>query len=47
MYVLIGGTAKWDASAGLKHGLLMKPINAERSNKTFLVVFCFLFVDLS
>lgn len=46
-YVLIRGTAKWDPSVGLKHGLLLKCISAERATRTFLVVFFFLFMALS
>lgn len=46
-YVLIWGTAKWDPSAGLKHGLLLKHISDERANRNFLVVFFFLFMALS
>jgi len=45
--VLISGMAKWDPSAGLKHGLLLKYISDERANRNFLVVFFFLFMALS
>lgn len=47
MYVLVWGTAKWNPSAGLKHGLLLKYISAERASITFLVVFFFLFIPMS
>lgn len=47
MYLLVWGTEKWSCGAGLKHGLLLKYISAETASRTFLVVFCFLFMALS
>lgn len=47
MYLLVWGAEKWSCSAGLKHGLLLKYISAETASRTFLVVFCFLFMALS
>lgn len=42
MYLLVCGTEKWNYSAGLKQGLLLKYISAETASRTFLMVLLFM-----